>query len=96
MLVLGEKELSKLAKKQPEARKRLAEWLKLVRETDWTDIEDLKNTYQQADGGVKGIYTVFNIGRAYRIITIIKYEIRTVSVVKACTHKEYDLWSKKM
>lgn len=96
MLVLGETKLSKLAKTQPKARKRLAEWLKLVSETSWTDIEDLKKTYQQADGGVKGIYTVFNIGRAYRIVTIIKYEIGTVSVIEAFTHKEYDLWSKKM
>ncbi len=95
MNVLGETKASELAKKQPTARKRIAEWLKVVKTKEWTDLMDVKKTYQQADGGVKGKYTVFNLGNEYRMVTLMEYELGTVAIVHAFTHEEYDHWNKK-
>lgn len=95
MRVVGEPKLSELAKRQPNARKRVSGWLKVAKDKIWTDFIDLKKTYQQADGGVKGKYTVFNLGNEYRIVTAIDYELGIVAVIEALTHEEYDLWNTK-
>lgn len=94
MLLIGSNSLEAFAKKQPTARKRFASWLKVVRASQWKNLEEVKSTYQQTDGGVKKDYTVFNVG-SFRVVAKIDYAESIIAVVFVFTHAEYTHWSDK-
>ena len=94
MLLIGSNFLEAFAKKQPNARKRFELWLKIVRASNWKHLEDVKRTYQQTDGGVKKIYTVFNMGN-YRVVARVDFEASVVAVTHVFTHDDYLHWSLK-
>ncbi len=83
-----------MLKSKPTARKRFASWLKVVRVSQWKNLEDVKKTYQQTDGGVKKNHTVFNLG-SFRVVAKIDYAVSVIAVVFVFTHAEYTHWSDK-
>lgn len=94
MVVIGYHLLRAFAEKHPKARKRLELWQDNVKASNWKHLADLKRTYQQTDGGVKAIHTIFNLG-PFRVVAQIDFKEQQVTVVAVFTHDEYERWSDK-
>jgi len=77
-----------------DAESPLREWYKTARNATWSSLQDVWQTYPQADGVEtknSGTLTVFNIGgNKYRLVARIRYEHGLVNVRHVLTHKEYD------
>jgi mRNA interferase HigB len=87
--LLGRNLLENFKEKHPSSRTALDRWQKIVEETIWKSLADLRKTFPSADF-VKG-YTVFNVGgNKVRTITIIEYGIAQVLVTGVLSHQEYD------
>lgn len=88
MRLLGTNRIDEFIKKHPDARSALRRWQKLIVETDYKSMSELKKTFPHADY-VKG-KTVFNVGgNKVRTITVIQYEITQVIITEVLTHEEY-------
>ncbi len=77
-----------------DAEKPLSLWYKTAKMATWSSLQDVRQTYPQADG-VKtknsGTLTVFNIGgNKFRLVAWIKYEHEVINVRSVLTHKEYN------
>jgi len=102
MTVINERRLAEFGRKHSDARKALASWLAVTRESVWHSIVDVREVFPNADGvevrrGV--IVTVFNIrGNLYRLITLVVYAAGTVDIVEVLTHAEYskDNWKRRI
>lgn len=89
MRLLGKDRLEKFIKQHSWAESALRRWQKLMTETDYKNIMELRNTFPSADF-VEG-KTVFDVGgNKIRTITTIEYGIRQVLITHVLTHKEYD------
>ena len=89
MRLLGTNHIYEFIKKHPEAKSALRRWQKLIVETEYKNMNELRKTFPHADY-VKG-KTVFNVGgNKIRTITIIQYEITQVIITDVLTHKEYN------
>jgi mRNA interferase HigB len=74
-------------------------WYRAAKSAQWKNLEEIRQTYAQADGIPVGskVYTVFNIGgNNFRLITEIFYEDQTVLVRHVLTQAEYgkENWKK--
>lgn len=95
MVVIGKSSIVAFGKKHNQAKKALAAWLKVAEEAQWRNLMEVRKNYPSADGGVRRLFTVFNIaGNKYRLTATIDYELQTVAVTNVFTHSEYDHWSK--
>ena len=66
------------------------EWYKIVIQADWSNVNDVKNTFNSADY-VGNERFVFNIkGNRYRIVAHIKFNSRRIYIKFVGTHAEYD------
>lgn len=89
MRLLGTNHIDEFIKKHPEAENALRRWQKLILETDYKNMNELRKTFPSADY-VEG-KTVFNVGgNKVRTIAMIEYGILQVIVTHVLTHKEYD------
>ncbi len=89
--------LQAFSKRHNQAKTHLTAWLKVARQASWKHLMDVRQHYPGTDGGVKGVYTMFNIkGNSYRLITLIQYPTQTVAITYVFTHAEYDRWSKSL
>jgi len=94
MEVRGLGVIAQFQRKHPSSRKPLAGWLAKVRAAHWTTFADIKMTFNSVDY-VAPIY-VFNVGgNNFRIIAIVTFTSKTVTVDKVMTHAEYDRWRPK-
>jgi mRNA interferase HigB len=67
----------------------LANWVKIVEGVGWKHFADVKATFG-ARVDLAGGFVVFDIkGNAFRITTIINYQVRTVLILRVQTHKQY-------
>ena len=67
----------------------LNSWRKIVLNAKWRHFADVRQTLKNADQ--VGDCVVFNIAHnEARLISFIKYEDQTVTVLGILTHKEYD------
>lgn len=69
----------------------LRAWYTVVKSKgiSWRNWAELKTTYGNAS--LVGDCVVFNIaGNKFRLVTRVRYETRTVYVLKVMTHREYD------
>ncbi len=90
MRIITEEPLKNFIVKYPDARTALQEWVKNVKEAEWTCFADLKNDYNSVDN-VGNQHYVFNIrGNKYRLVVVIKFTIKWVYVRLIGTHSEYD------
>ena len=88
MHVIGRKMLAVFSRCHPDAEAALDVWYRVAKSSLWTDIEEVRRVYPQAD--VVGRRTVFNIrGKRYRLITEIHYRSRIVFIRHVLTHPEY-------
>ena len=104
MLIVHRDRIDKAIRKHQDAASALRNWLKIVEESTWQSIQDVRLTFPNADG-VKAdsgaIITVFNIrGNNCRLLTGISYRSQVISIVGFMTHAEYDkghqAWKKRL
>ena len=73
-----------------DAEQPLLAWHKEAEAANWASPADIKRQFGSASVLQAG-RVVFNIGgNKFRLITAIKYQRRTVYVLKVMTHKQYD------
>ena len=64
-------------------------WYRTAHKAQWENLADTRRDFRHADP--VGVCVVFNVGgNKFRLITAIKYQRRTVYVLKIMTHKKYD------
>jgi len=94
MRVVNEEVVGRFARKYPDSRGWLENWLRTVRDADWHSIVDVQSTYPAADGGVRvasgGRVTIFDVsGNKYRLVAVVVFVGQTVVVLDVMTHAEY-------
>ena len=68
----------------------LMEWYDIVSNADWSNVNEVKQTFRSADY-VGNERFVFNIkGNRYRLVAAVIFNIRTVYIKFIGTHAEYD------
>lgn len=91
MIVENRRAIDKFAAKHADSRVPFAEWLEKVEAAQWTNLVDLKRTFNSADY-VKGL-VVFNVGgNNFRVVAEVVYTEQIVRIAKVGTHAEYDGW----
>ena len=90
MHVITRKRLNEFVAKYPETKTALAQWYKLMKQSDFNSISELREIFPTADK--VGKLTVFNIGgNKVRLIAAIHYNRKKVYIRAVLTHNEYDL-----
>lgn len=95
MHVITRKRLNEFAGKYPETENALADWYRLMKQNDFSNLAELRSMFSSADK--IGKLTVFNIGgNKVRLIAVIHYNRKKVYIRAVLTHKEYDAekWKK--
>ena len=66
MRLLNERVITRFAKSHPDCREWLEGWVATTRAAQWRTIQDVKQSYPAADGGVKVksglVVTIFDVG----------------------------------
>jgi len=89
MHVISRKTLREFWEQHPDSESSLSRWFKLMENTDFTSLEDLRATFPTADK--VGDLIVFNIaGNKYRLIVAIHFNRGRVYVRHVLTHQEYN------
>ena len=88
MLIENRRALDLFVKKHADSRVSFSEWVEKVEAAEWTNLVDVKSTFNSADY-VRGL-VVFNVGgNSYRVVAEVVYKDKCVRVG---THAEYDGW----
>ena len=94
MRVISLKPLREFWQRHADAEEPLRLWYKTVTAAQWSNLQEVRQTYSHADGvGTAGgdALTVFNIrGNTYRLVARIRYDYGLVNVRAVLTHAEYD------
>ena len=89
MHVITRKRLNEFARLYPDTRNALAQWYKLIKQTEFSSFVELRELFPSADQ--VGKLTVFNIGgNKIRLIAAIHYNRKKVYIRVVLTHAEYD------
>ena len=90
MVIIAKAFITIFAQKHPGSKVALNSWYRIVREVDWRNFNDVRNTFGSVDA-VGNDRFVFNIkGNDYRLIAMIFFSKRTVYIRFIGTHAEYD------
>lgn len=90
MVIISKTQLNEYGKAHADAADALDDWYKTVKQADWGNLAELKQTFKSADYVGNDRY-VFNIkGNRCRLVALIFFNIRTVFVRFIGTHAEYD------
>jgi mRNA interferase HigB len=90
MVIIAKSPLTRFSEKHSDTVVPLMEWYDIVSEADWSNVNDVKQTFNSADY-VGNERMVFNIkGNRYRLVAAVIFPIRTVYIKFIGTHAEYD------
>jgi mRNA interferase HigB len=90
MVIIAKSALTRFSEKHLDTVVPLMEWFDIVSEADWSNVNDVKQTFNSADY-VGNERMVFNIkGNRYRLVAAVIFSIRTVYIKFIGTHAEYD------
>lgn len=90
MVIIAKTLINVFAHKHPASKAALNSWYGIVKEVDWGNFNDVRNTFGSVDAVGNDRY-VFNIkGNDYRLIAMIFFDKRTVYIRFIGTHAEYD------
>ena len=95
MHVITRKRLNEFAKLHPDCSASLAQWFKVMKAGQFSNIQEVRTVFPHADR--VGKFTVFNIaGNNARLIAAIHYNRRKVYIRHVLTHSDYDkgAWKK--
>ena len=89
MRLIAIRNLRNEAYRYPDAKKAVETWYLVVKNSDWSSLEDVRQIYRDAEA--VGNFTVFNIkGNNYRLIVGVNYVKRRIYFKYFLTHTEYD------
>jgi len=89
MHIISRKALRQFWEKHPDSQTALARWFKIMRQTDFRNLSELRTTFPTADK--VGDWIVFNIGgNKYRLIASMHFNRGKVYIRHVLTHQEYD------
>lgn len=90
MVIIAWSAIAAFYEEHPEAKNALEHWYDTTEEADWSNVNDVKETFNSADY-VGNDRLVFNIkGNKYRLVALVIFRIRTVFIRFVGTHSEYD------
>jgi mRNA interferase HigB len=91
MLIENRRAIDRFLSKHANARNPFGEWIQKVEAAEWSNLIDVKATFNNADY-VKDL-VVFNVGgNKYRVLAEVVYKEQIVRIAKVGTHAEYDGW----
>lgn len=90
MVIIAWSTITAFYQEHPDAKNALENWYDITEEADWSNINDVKKTFNSADF-VGNDRIVFNIkGNKYRLVALIIFRTRTVFIRFIGTHSAYD------
>ena len=90
MVIISKATLRDFSAFHPNSEIPLEDWYDLVKNADWKNFNEMRNTFNSVDAVGNDRY-VFNIkGNTYRLIALILFNVRTVFILFIGSHKEYD------
>lgn len=90
MVIIAWSTIAAFYQEHPDAKNALENWYDITEEADWSNINDVKKTFNSADY-VGNDRIVFNIkGNKYRLVALIIFRTRTVFIRFVGTHSAYD------
>ncbi|WP_428653713.1 type II toxin-antitoxin system HigB family toxin [Runella sp.] len=90
MIIISKSIIREFGLKHADAHDALNDWYDIVSGADWSNLNDIKQTFNSVDYVGNERY-VFNIkGNRYRLITMIFLDIRTIFIRFIGTHAEYN------
>ncbi len=88
MEIVGLELVVEFSRNHASARKPLKKWVKIVQEANWSNLIEVKQTFNTVD--YKSDQYIFDIkGNDYRLISEIIFTAKTVFVLDIRTHAEY-------
>ena len=90
MRVIAHRTLVKFYMKRPDAKTAVENWYIKATSANWRSFADVKNDFNSVDS-VGNQHYVFNIkGNYYRLVVVIKFQIKMVYIRFIGTHSDYD------
>ena len=90
MRIITRREINQFAEKHADSKGSLNEWYLKTKSREWTNFQDIKETFNSVDYVGNDLY-VFNInGNKYRIVARIFFQKPIVFIRFIGTHTEYD------
>jgi mRNA interferase HigB len=90
MVIIAWSAIAAFYQEYPDAKNALENWYDITEEADWSNINDVKNTFNSADY-VGNNRIVFNVkGNKYRLVALTIFGTRTVFIRFIGTHSAYD------
>jgi mRNA interferase HigB len=88
MHIISKPPLEKFWVIHPESKVALQRWYTQVSHVKWRNFPDVRETFPSAD--LVSNFIVFDIGRDYRLITLIDFQFGKVFIRNVLTHSDYD------
>lgn len=94
MRVISRTRLVEFWSRNSRARAPLSHWYAVVRAAQWSSLADVRRTFRHADP-VKvasgETVLVFDVGgNNFRLVCAVKYDFKTVYVLRVMSHADYD------
>lgn len=90
MRIISERTIRFYYEAHPEAKSALQDWTSKVKESNWKNLADIKQTFNSVDY-VGNQHYAFNIkGNDFRLVAVVKFTIKFVLIRFIGTHAEYD------
>jgi mRNA interferase HigB len=87
--IISRKAIREFGRKHSDAVAALDVWALLVKNADWKNFADVRETFKDAD--LVDDKVVFNIARnRYRLIAWVAWRARTLFIQAILTHREYE------
>jgi mRNA interferase HigB len=90
MVIITKSKLYEFAAIHSDVENSIDQWYRKTKEADWSNFQDVKETFGSADYAGNDRY-IFNIkGNKYRLVALIHFNRRTLYIRFIGTHSEYD------
>jgi mRNA interferase HigB len=89
MRIISFRKIREFYEEHPKSKTVLKDWYKTVKNADWHDFADVRQTFNSADVYKK--CTIFDIGgNKYRVIAKVNYKTHAIYVRHVLTHTDYE------
>lgn len=96
MDLVGVDRIDAYKKRHPESTASLDRWKRVVKETTFSSVNDLKQTFPKSYDYVPPYCHVFDIANnRHRLVALIDFKSGLVSITELFDHKQYDKWKCK-
>jgi len=93
VLLVGAALIDAYKKRHPEARSSLDRWRKVMEETAFRSIPEVRRTFSKSYDYVRPHCRVFNIAQGrHRLVALIDFESQIINVDAIMDHRRYDRW----